>query len=194
MRPHWRRNVATLLLVLAGAALAAPPAEGIFPVFRGKDLLGRAVSTESFRGKAWLVVIGFERAHAPAMEAWARALRAAQPDTRLADYFEIAALPGALAPLRGTIDGRMARGTPEQARGNIMTVYAADSLCRHLRLRDRKQVHVFVLDADGRITHRAAGEPAGAPLEEVLRAVAAAAPRVAPSPAPAPPPASPPAR
>jgi hypothetical protein len=131
----------------------------VFPRFKGKDLTGRAVATDQFRGKPWLIVVGFDRAHAKSMQAWAQQFKQAFPNEAQADYFEIAALPGALTLMRGFIDRNMVKGSPEVARSRIMTVYAADSLCSKLRIKDRKLVYAYVLDRDGKIVHEEVGDP-----------------------------------
>jgi hypothetical protein len=145
------------LLLLCLAAMAATGAEAVFPRFNGKDLTGQKVATDRFRGKPWLIVVGFERAHARSMEQWAVEFKKLFPDETRADYYEIAAMPGNLSLMRGYIDGQMVKGTPKLARSHIMTVYAANALSKALEIKDRKVVHVFVLDSAGRIAARESG-------------------------------------
>lgn len=165
------RMTCLALLLLASVAGAADLGS-VFPTFKGKDLTGRSVMTDQFRGKAWLIVVGFDRAHAKPMEAWAKQFKQAFPNEAQADYFEIAALPGALTLMRGFIDRNMVKGTPEVARTRIMTVYAADSLCGKLRIKDRKLVYAYVLDHDGKIAHQEIGEPSSESIGRVRQQVA----------------------
>ena len=136
-----RMGWAVLLALLAVGNAGAAELGTVFPRFKGKDLTGRAVVTDQFRGKPWLIVVGFDRAHAKPTQAWAQQFKQAFPQEAQADYFEIAALPGALTLMRGFIDRNMVKGSPEVAWSRIMTVYAADSLCSKLRIKDRKLVY-----------------------------------------------------
>ncbi len=147
------------LLVLSAALAPTVQAQGdaVFPVFKGKNLKDERVSTDAFRGKAWLIMVGFDRGQAGALREWAVQFRQAFPDEAKADYYQIAAMPGNLGFMRGFIHGQMKKGAPEIARGHIMAVYAADALCKQLDIKNRKLIHLFVLDAEGRITHRETG-------------------------------------
>lgn len=172
----WRAVVpaAALILLLAGALWAAGAPGDAFPQMKGRDLTGARVTTALFRGKAWLVIVGFERNQSEQMELWAKNFRAVFPDKSRADAYEIAALPGSLSFMRGVIDGKMRKGSPEGTRDRIMTVYAADAVSRVLGIRNRKEVHVFLVDPAGNIAQR----EAGAPTPEVFARVQAVASRL----------------
>ncbi len=161
-RGVWRIGgpAAALILLLAGALWAAGSPGDPFPQLKGRDLTSARVTTALFRGKAWLVIVGFERSHLEQMELWAKNFRAAFPDQSRADSYEIAAMPGSLSFMRGFIDGKMRKGAPEGTRDRITTVYAADAVSRVLGIRNRKEVHVFLVDPAGNIAQREAGAPA----------------------------------
>jgi hypothetical protein len=159
------------LLAVRGAAQGE-----VFPTFKGKDLLGGSVSTESFRGKVRLVTVGFERVHAKAIEEWATQFKAAFPDDGAADVFALVVLDGALKLFRGRIDKAMAKDKPERVQRRIMTIYAADSVCRELGVKDRSRVLTYLLDREGRVVYREVGEPTAEAMERVKRQTAALLP------------------
>lgn len=167
-----RPLILTVLLAgatLASAVLAGEPA--VFPTFKGKDLLGKPVSTDSFRGKPHLILVGFEKEHGKIITEWSAAFKQAFPDEKKADLFAIVALEGSYVPFRGMINKSMAKGKPEPVKRRIMAVYAADSVCKKLEIEDRSEVHVYVLDAEGRIVYQDAGKPDPAPVERMRTAI-----------------------
>ncbi len=174
-----RRTAAAALLAgmmlapTAGAAKDEAAAKSL-PNFKGKLLSGGSFNTDRLRGKPHLLVVGFERVHSADMRAWAQVFKASFPDEAKADYFQIAALPSQIGLMRGFIDKQMVKNTPEVARGKIMTVYAADSLCKQLAIKDRKVVYVFVLDAAGTITHREQGPQSAEAFSRVRERLTAA--------------------
>ena len=109
------------------------------------------------RGKVHLLVVGFDRGQGKDMREWAAEFHKAFPDESRADYFEIAALPSQYKLFRPFIEKGMVKGTPEAARSRIVMIFGADTVCKKLGISDRKQVHAFVLDRDGKIVARGAG-------------------------------------
>ena len=157
------------VLFAAVAARAADPT--VFPVMKGKALTGESVSTESFRGKPYMVTVGFDRAHAQAITDWSTSFKEVFPDEMKTDLMAVVALDGALKLFRGRIDKAMAKDKPERVQKRIMTVYAADSICRELKVKDRTQVRVYVLDRDSRIVHTEVGPPSPEGISRVRAAV-----------------------
>lgn len=158
------------ILLLAGAAGSQPDT---FPEIKGRDLTGQPVTTHDFRGKPWLITLGFDRAHAKGIEQWSTAFRQAFPDEARADLFAIVALDGQLNVFRSTINRSMSKDKPERVKKRIMTVYAADSICRQLKIKDRTQIQVYLLDRSGRIVHRETGGFEDAAFTRVREAAAA---------------------
>ncbi len=168
-----RRMAALWLLALALCApIAALSQEEVFPTFKGRNLLGESVSTDSLRGKEWLVVVGFDRSQSAHMREWAVRFRQAFPDESRADYCQIAAMPGNLTLMRGFIQKKMVSSAPEPARKHIVAIYAADAIAKQLKIQSRKTIHVFVLDRDGRITHRDADRVSEENFERVRKQLA----------------------
>lgn len=148
-----------LLLVLAPLRAAeVPPAPQVVPSLSGRSLTGRKAGTDALRGKVHLLVVGFDRGQGKDMREWAAEFRKAFSDESRADYFEIAALPSQYRLFRVFIEKGMVKGTPEAARSRIVTIFGADTVCKKLGITDRKQVHAFLLDREGRIVARGAGE------------------------------------
>lgn len=146
-----------------------------FPIVEARDLEGRRyrVPDDLPVGRR-LLVLPFRREQQIVVEGWKAAiddLADTYPDLTV---WEMPALSRGYSVVRPYIDGGMRAGIPDlDVRRHTITAYTdLNALSRLLGIEGRDTVHVFLLDSDGRIVWRDAGEVDEAKLRLLAEAMA----------------------
>lgn len=145
-----------------------------FPDVVGRDLEGRDLRLPAdFAGDRTVVLVAFRARQQRDVDSWMPELAAQRAADPTLAVYEIPTLASGWTPLRWWIDGGMARGIKDQrVRESTVTLYIAKRPFKDaLGIVSERTIHLFVLDADGRVTHRGSGPatPAGiAALRRVL--------------------------
>jgi hypothetical protein len=149
-----------LLVTLAPARGAAQDLGVRFPDVTGRNLEGRELRLPAdFAGERTVVLVAFRRRQQREVDSWLpmlATLRAADPGLAV---YEIPTLSSGWTPLRGWIDGGMARGITDPAvREVTVTLYIDKGPFKDaLGITSERAIYLFVLDRDGRVTYRAVG-------------------------------------
>jgi hypothetical protein len=160
-----RRLLLPLLLAFTACALASTAATAqapmvTFPDVTGRNLEGRTLRLPAdFEGDRSIVLVAFRQRQQREVDSWMpelNALRAADPDLAV---YEIPTLSSGWTPLRGWIDGGMARGIKSQAvREVTVTLYINKGPFKDaLAINSEATIHLLLLDREGRVTFRTTG-------------------------------------
>ena len=153
--------------MMTTAAAAQQPMR--FPEVEGRNLEGREFSLpKDFGGAPTVVIVAFKRQQQGDAESWGPALKReaiARPALRV---YELPVLAKHDRMLRWMIDGGMKRGIKDKrVRETTVTLYLDKKpFDEALGIVSEEMVHVFVLEADGRVrwhgtgAHSAEGEAA----------------------------------
>jgi hypothetical protein len=146
-----------------------------FPTISGENLTGEAfILPADFEGKHNLVIVPFDEAQQVSAAAWlplAQELAAAHPDFA---YYNLPVFPAMAAPLRAIIRTGMSF-TIGDARLRELTITAflddRDAFLAALNIPNTDAMQVFLLNEDGEVIWRGAGEfddAQGEALREIL--------------------------
>ena len=153
-------RIALLLVMLAPARSAAQELGMQFPDVSGRNLEGRELRLPAdFASERTVVFIAFRRRQQREVDSWLpelATLRAADPGLAV---YEIPTLSSGWTPLRGWIDGGMARGITDPAvREVTVTLYIdKDPFKDALGITSERTIQLLLLDRDGRVTYRSLG-------------------------------------
>ena len=160
----------TLLMLLAAAPWAAEPPlvpGSPLPALKGTDLAGRqVVLPDAARDRVAVILFGFSYASRTPVEAWAAHVRDQWgADGRLA-WYQVPMIGGFGRLAKPFITGGMRRETPAQYHGNAVVVFGGvGGWKERLTVKDDRTAHIVVLDREGIVRWRHAGDP-----DEVLAA------------------------
>jgi len=157
-----RPSVLLAILIIAAAPARSTAQEPAlrFPDVSGRNLEGRELRLPAdFAGERTVVLVAFRRRQQREVDSWLPALatlRAADPGLAV---YEIPTLSSGWTPLRGWIDGGMARGITDPAvREVTVTLYIDKGPFKEaLDITSERTIQLFVLDRDGRVTYRSLG-------------------------------------
>ena len=147
----------------------------IFPSVVGIDLEGTKISLPAgLAGRRNLVAVAFERDQQAVVDTWieaAQPLLARDADLRL---YEVPTISEGSPLFRFSVNNGMRAGiTDEEARRRTVTIYVdRERFNAALSIPDTREVHVLLLDADGRIIWRTAGPADGRKFADLARALA----------------------
>jgi hypothetical protein len=146
--------------VLLMATMAAASNGVMFPSLQGRNLSGAEVTVPgSYPGKVLMVCMGFKRESQYEVEPWARlAGNAFGKDPRFW-VLEMPMYSGAARVFRPFIDRGMARATPPQLHGNVVTSTDVDEVMEGLSLGNREQAAMALVAPDGSVRFLARGVP-----------------------------------
>jgi hypothetical protein len=152
--------LAILIFAVAPAPSAAQEPGLQFPDVTGRNLEGRELRLPAdFASERTVVLVAFRRRQQREVDSWLpelAAMRAADPGLAV---YEIPTLSSGWIPLRGWIDGGMARGIADSAvREVTVTLYIDKGPFKDaLGITSERTIQLLVLDRDGRVTYRALG-------------------------------------
>lgn len=157
----------------SGAAESSPAVEGTFPPLTATNLEGTTLSLPGdFAGERNLLLIAFQREQQKNVDTWLRQMKRfeSSPGFR---YYELPTIDKLNPLVRWFINGGMRRGIPDRdARARTITLYIDKPPFREvLRIPDEKQICAVLIDRNGRVLWRAAGdfdEAKGASLQDAL--------------------------
>ena len=156
----------TLKIILVLTALSLYSVEGMaknmgsFSKLRGSNLEGKKYDIpKSFEGKYNIVFVAFQRQQQVLINSWlplVKSVTEKYPDTK---YYELPVLNEGYKFFSGMIDGGMRSGIPDKkARESTITVYGPKSkFMKEMKIKDDKNIHIFVLDNKGEIIWRSIG-------------------------------------
>lgn len=155
-------------------AMVAATTPWVFPVLEGRNLAGQEVTVPgSYPGKVLMVCLGFTRDSQYEVEPWAQlATEAFGKDDRFV-VLEMPMYSGAARLFRPFIDNGMARATPQQLHGNVVTSTSVDEAMDGLRLEDKQQAAIALVGPDGVIRFFARGAPTPQNRDRFKQALAA---------------------
>jgi hypothetical protein len=131
-----------------------------FPTLTGHDLEGKeVVIPRDLAGEARMLIVAFKRRHQLLVQGWSGVLAdlgAAYPGL---EVWEVPTLSSGYRPVRTFIDGGMRAGiTDPHTRRHTLTVYTSlRDVQRRLGLTDFEDIHLYLLDRDGRVAWSGSG-------------------------------------
>ncbi|MEP7290180.1 MAG: hypothetical protein ABI835_00300 [Chloroflexota bacterium] len=158
----WFSRAPALSSVQSRSCIASADACLRFPLISGENLPGQAFSLPAdFAGTRTLVIVPFDEAQQVNASTWlplARELAQSQPDFA---YDNLPVFPGMSAPVRAFIRAGMNLTIPDaELRSLTITVFLddRDAFLAALNIPDIDAMQVFLLNADGDVIWRGAGE------------------------------------
>jgi hypothetical protein len=143
-----------------------------FPNVSGENLPGQSFNLPAdFRGKSILVIVPFDENQQVEAQTWlspARDIAQRHPDFT---YYNVPVFPSMAAPLRAIVRGGMSVSISDSyLRALTITVFLdnRDQFLEALKLPNADTLQVFLLNANGEVQWRGAGEYSD-PQEAVLR-------------------------
>lgn len=174
------RSLLAIFIGLSSSVLAAqsqPPASVTFPDVTGRNLEGRTLRLPAdFEGERTVVLVAFRQRQQREVDSWMpelNGLRAADPGLMV---YEIPTLSSGWTPLRGWIDGGMARGIKSQAvREVTVTLYINKGPFKDaLAITSEATIHLLLLDREGHVTFRTTGPATPEGIAALRRALGVA--------------------
>jgi hypothetical protein len=165
----------TFALLVAPAKVTAQATGMRFPEVTGRNLEGRQLNLPADFGAArTIVLVAFRQRQQREVDSWMPELTALRAAHRGLQVYEIPTLSSGWTPLRGWIDGGMARGIKDQqVREATVTLYIRKGPFKDaLGITSEDAIHLLLLDAEGRVTFRTTG-PANAAGVTALRSALA---------------------
>jgi hypothetical protein len=165
----------SLMLAGWGGEVHAQDARPLFPTIQGRNLELRELELPAdFAGERNVVLVAFKQRQQREVNSWLPALGVMRREAGNVEVYEIPTLHRGWTPLRGWIDGGMRSGIPDRStREATITVYINKTPFKSaLGITSESQIHVLLLDGEGRVVHRELGSatPAGvARLRQALR-------------------------
>jgi hypothetical protein len=146
-----------------------------FPPMKVRDLEGvEHVLPYGLPGGPHVIVMAFHRWQQTLVDAWRTPLEQLAQEHPGMEIWEVPSISKGYRVFRSGIDGGMRAAIPDpDIRRHTLTTYPdISALARALELGPLDTVYVFLVDCEGNILWRAAGEPS----EEKLRLLEAAVP------------------
>lgn len=131
-----------------------------FPDVTGRNLEGRTLRLpRDFEGERTVVLVAFRQRQQREVDSWMPELNARRAADPTLAVYEIPTLASGWTPLRGWIDGGMARGIKSQAvREVTVTLYINKGPFKDaLAITSEAAIHVLLLDREGRVLFRTTG-------------------------------------
>ena len=131
-----------------------------FPTLTGRDLDGKeVVIPRDLPGEARLLIVAFQRWHQLVVQGWSGVLADLGATYPGLEVWEVPTLSSGYRPVRAFIDGGMRAGIPDpDTRRHTLTVYTGlRDLQRRLGLADFQDIHLYLLDRDGRVAWSGSG-------------------------------------
>ena len=140
----------------------------LFPDVEARDLAGRAARVADLRGAPAVLALGFSYDSRRQVEPWSRQLvEGTGGKLRVIVMPVYKGLPG---PLRGMVDGAMARAMPAVARPHVWTTTDYDGLAKGLGLGTPTDAAIVLVDGAGVVRHVARGAPTPAAVRALIEA------------------------
>jgi hypothetical protein len=142
-------------VVIQASEKANPPT---FPDMRVKNLMDETKDfPREFPANRTLLLIAFQREQQETLDDWSRRLKLDEPGA--AQWLELPVIDDPGAFMRWFVDAGMREGIPNpETRARVFTIYAPRvDFVRSLGLPDTDQVHIAVVDRDGRIITHVSG-------------------------------------
>lgn len=131
-----------------------------FPVVTSPNLEGRTFTLpRDFEGELNVVFVAFERQQQRDVDSWVPFVKSLLARTPNAEYYEIPTIKRMVAPMRWMINRGMRGGIDDfGARERTITLYLdKEPFKRALGISTEREIHVLVVDREGRVRWRTAG-------------------------------------
>lgn len=131
-----------------------------FPVVTSANLEGRTFTLpRDFEGELNVVFVAFERQQQGDVDSWVPFVKSLLARTPNAEYYEIPTIKRMIAPMRWMINRGMRGGIDDLgARERTITLYLdKEPFKRAIDISTEQEIHVLVVDREGRVRWRAAG-------------------------------------
>jgi hypothetical protein len=131
-----------------------------FPVVTSANLEGRTFTLpRDFEGERNVVFVAFERRQQADVDSWVPFVKSLLARTPDAEYYEIPTIKRMVAPMRWMINRGMRGGIDDLgARERTITLYLdKEPFKRALGITTEREIHVLVVDREGRVQWRTAG-------------------------------------
>lgn len=148
-----------------------------FPALQVRDLEGEEyVIPHGLPGGPHVIIVAFQQWHQLLVDKWAPGLHALAEKHPGMEVWEVPSISKGYRIFRGGIDGGMRAGIPDiDTRRHTLTIYTDIRELEHeLGIDSTKTIHVFLVDCQGTVLWRAAGEPTETSYAEIEAAVPAA--------------------
>lgn len=145
-----------------------------FPALRVRDLEGdEYVIPHELPGGPHVIIVAFQQWHQFLVDKWVPGLHELAARHPGMQVWEVPSISKGYRIFRGGIDGGMRAGIPDiEARRHTLTIYTdIRELERELEIDSNETIHVFLVDCQGTVLWRAAGEPIDTSLAELEAAV-----------------------
>jgi hypothetical protein len=145
-----------------------------FPVVTSDNLEGRSFTLpRDFDGERNVVFIAFKREQQRDVDSWVPFVKPLVERTPDTEYYEIPTIYRMVAPMRWMLNRGMRAGIDDRgARERTITLYLdKEPFKRALGITTEQEIHVLLVDREGRVLWREAGAytaSKGAGLERVL--------------------------
>jgi hypothetical protein len=143
----------------AATSTSAIAAGDAMPSLQGEFLTGRsAVLPQAAAGRVALLLFGFTYDSRFSVEPWATRFRHDFGDKPAVTFYEIPMISGFASMGKWFINSGMRSGTPKADQENVITVYGgSDPWKQRLEFRDPKVAYLILLDQNGKVAWRHAG-------------------------------------
>ena len=131
-----------------------------FPIATGKNLLRQTITVPAeLEGPYKIVFVAFQRWHQSLIDSWLPAIAQLERKYPTLRHYELPVLPGMNVISRTFINEGMRAGIPDPvARATTITLYVDKvAFLQSLGLSDDNNIHVMLLDQNGRILWHATG-------------------------------------
>lgn len=141
-----------------------------FPALKVRDLEGAEhVIPHGLTGGPHVIIVAFEQWHQMLVDRWVPGLHALAGRHPGLEVWEVPSISTGYRLFRGYIDGGMRAGIPDpDTRRHTLTAYTdLHALARELEIESLDTIRVFLVDCQGTILWRAAGEPSDTSFDEI---------------------------
>jgi hypothetical protein len=136
---------------------ASTVTETYFPPVQSRTLDGRAISLPAdFPGERTLLILGFQRAQQPSIEAWAKGMHL---EANHLPWLQLPVMDDPNAIVRAIVNGGMKHAINRELWPHIVTLYTQKAAFeRTVGIDSEAAVHVLVVDRNGTILARVTGD------------------------------------
>jgi hypothetical protein len=131
-----------------------------FPVVASESLEGRPFTLpRDFDGEHNVVFVAFERRQQSDVDSWVPFVKSLVARTPATEYYEIPTIKRMVAPMRWMINRGMRGGIDDRgARERTITLYLdKEPFKRALGITTEQEIHVLLVDREGRVAWRTTG-------------------------------------
>lgn len=141
-----------------------------FPALKVRDLEGvEHVIPHGLTGGPHVIVVAFHQWQQILVDRWVPGLHALAERHPGLEVWEVPSISTGYRLFRGYIDGGMRAGIPDpDTRRHTLTAYTdLRELASELEIESLDTIRVFLVDCEGTVLWRAAGEPSDASFDEI---------------------------